>query len=77
MDEKQPGAMHGYPGLPQTQHSALTPLGEIEQAGKIASGLSRAPAGWRRTVVRIGVILAILAMLVPAGIGVYQVISLR
>ncbi|MEV6522370.1 hypothetical protein AB0M43_10545 [Longispora sp. NPDC051575] len=76
MDEKQPGAAHGYPGLPQTRNSALTPLGEIEQAGKIASGLSRT-SGWRRTVVRIGVILAILAMLVPAGIGVYQVISLR
>ncbi|GAA3342165.1 hypothetical protein GCM10020358_36160 [Amorphoplanes nipponensis] len=49
-----------WTGLPQTAHSALTPVGEIEQAAKIAEGLRRPREGWRRVVFRIGVLILML-----------------
>ena len=48
-------------GLPQTEHSGLTPLGEIEQAAKIAAGLRVPRHGWRKAVVMIGLVLIALA----------------
>jgi hypothetical protein len=51
-------------GLPQTRHNALTPLGEIEQAGKL-TGAVRSQTGWRRTVARTGVVLVLLAIAIP------------
>jgi hypothetical protein len=64
----QPGridrpAENGWQGLPQTAHSALTPVGEIEQAGKIAAGFRNRRDGWRRWIVLIGaVVLGIAAV---------------
>ncbi|GIE86479.1 hypothetical protein [Actinoplanes regularis] len=49
-----------WAGLPQTEHSALTPLGEIEQATKIAEGIKQPRHGWRRAVVVIGLVLLAL-----------------
>jgi hypothetical protein len=46
-----------WQGLPQTAHSALTPAGEIEQAGKIAAGFRHRRDGWRRWIVLIGAVL--------------------
>ncbi|WP_433727313.1 hypothetical protein ACQP2Y_12055 [Actinoplanes sp. CA-051413] len=59
-----------YRGLPQTVHSALTPLGEIEQATKIAEGWRQPRQGWRRAVFVVGtVVLAVsAALMVIAGI---------
>lgn len=51
-------------GMPQTQHSPLTPLGEIEQYGKIADGLRVRRVGWRRIVVPVGLALVAGTMLV-------------
>lgn len=45
-----------FSAIPQTAHSALTPLGEIEQAGKLADGLRRPRDGWRHVVFRAGLI---------------------
>jgi hypothetical protein len=54
----------GWPS--QTAHSALTPLGEIEQATKIAAGFKQPRHGWRRAVVLIG--LVVMAFGVVAAI---------
>jgi hypothetical protein len=56
VDDKSPSE-HPLHGLPQTPHSPLTPLGEIEQFGKIADGLRARREGWRKWVVRIGIVL--------------------
>jgi len=53
-------------GLPQTASSALTPLGEIEQATKIAAGFKQPRHGWRRAVFIIG--LAVIAVAVVAAV---------
>jgi hypothetical protein len=50
-------AAHTLHGLPQTPHSGLTPLGEIEQMDKIADGLQARREGWRKWVVRIGIVI--------------------
>jgi hypothetical protein len=66
MDDESPAA-RTFHGLPQTPHSALTPLGEIEQMSKIADGLRAPRDGWRKWVVRAGIVLiagSILAVLV-------------
>ncbi|AEV85572.1 hypothetical protein ACWT_4550 [Actinoplanes sp. SE50] len=56
-------------GLPQTLHSGLTPLGEIEQATKIAAGLKVPRHGWRKAVVTIGVgLLALAAAAILVGL---------
>ena len=55
-----------WAGLPQTASSALTPLGEIEQATKIAAGFKQRRQGWRRTVVVIG--LTVIALGAAAAI---------
>jgi hypothetical protein len=55
-------------GLPQTLHSPLTPLGEIEQAGKIAAGLRHPREGWRRVVVPVGLVFLAI-MLISAVLG--------
>jgi hypothetical protein len=59
-----------WKGLPQTGHSGLTPVGEIEQATKVADGLKQRRDGWRRVVFLIGVVIVALsaAFLVVAGI---------
>jgi len=49
-----------WKGLPQTAHSALTPVGEIEQAGKIAEGFKQPRQGWRRIVFLTGVVIVAL-----------------
>lgn len=49
-----------WTGLPQTTGSALTPVGEIEQAGKVAAGLRQPRDGWRRIVFRAGVTVVAL-----------------
>jgi len=54
-----PGSQLGK-GLPQTAHSALTPLGEIEQATKIAEGFKQPRDGWRRAVFVIGLVVLAL-----------------
>jgi hypothetical protein len=50
-------AAHTLRGLPQSPHDGLTPLGEIEQFGKIADGLRAPREGWRKWVVRIGLVM--------------------
>jgi hypothetical protein len=59
-----------WTGLPQTAHSALTPLGEIEQATKVAEGFKQSREGWRRAVFLAGVVILGLsaAFMVVAGI---------
>jgi len=59
-----------WKGLPQTGHSALTPVGEIEQATKVAEGLKQPRRGWRRVVFLVGVVIVALsvAFLVVAGL---------
>ena len=64
MDADSRAASQIGAGLPQTASSALTPLGEIEQATKIAVGLKQPRHGWRRAVVVIG--LAVIAFGVVA-----------
>ena len=59
--ESESKAAHTLHGLPQTPHSGLTPLGEIEQMGKIADGLRYRRTGWRKWVVRVGLVLIGLA----------------
>ncbi len=62
-------------GLPQTEHSALTPLGEIEQATKIAAGIKQPRHGWRKAVVVIGLTLlafGAVATIVAGMLGAAQ-----
>jgi hypothetical protein len=66
MDADGRTASQAWAGLPQTAHSALTPLGEIEQATKIAAGFKQPRHGWRRAVVLIG--LVVMAFGVVAAI---------
>jgi hypothetical protein len=54
-------------GMPAGHHGVFTPMGELEQVGKLADGLVRM-TGWRRAVVRLAV-LAILVLLVASLIG--------
>lgn len=61
--ERDAELMHG---LPQTRRSSLTPAGEIEQFGKMATGVRVRREGWRRVVVPIGLIL--LAIVVVSAI---------
>jgi hypothetical protein len=58
-------------GLPQTVHSAYTPLGEIEQAGKIADGLRAERQGWRKVVFRIGIGLIAAAVITVVVVVIY------
>jgi hypothetical protein len=61
-----------FSALPQTAHSALTPLGEIEQATKLADGFGRPREGWRRGVFRAGVIFLSLVALTLLILAVYS-----
>ena len=64
-----------WDGLPQTPHSALTPLGQIEQATKFAAGLKQPRQGWRRGVVVAGEVLIVLmavAVVVAGVLGIMQ-----
>jgi hypothetical protein len=74
MDVDGRPASQAWTGLPQTTHSALTPVGEIEQAANIAAGFKQPRHGWRRAVVIIGLgiialgaVAAIVAGLLNAG----------
>ena len=58
-------------GLPQTEHSGLTPVGEIEQAAKIAEGLRQPRDGWRRGVFLTGVVILGLAAAFMVVAGLY------
>jgi hypothetical protein len=60
-------AEHTLHGLPQSPHDPLTPLGEIEQMGKLADGLRAPRERWRKWVVRVGIVLiagSIVAVLI-------------
>ena len=59
-----------WKGLPQTAGSALTPVGEIEQATKVAEGLKQPREGWRRAVFLVGIVIVALsvAFLIVAGL---------
>jgi len=68
-------ASQAWAGLPQTANSALTPSGEIEQATKIAAGLTQPRHGWRRAVVVIGLIViafGVVATIVAGMLGAAQ-----
>lgn len=58
-------------GLPQTAHSVLTPLGEIEQATKVAEGFKQPREGWRRVVFLAGVVILALSAAFMAFAGIY------
>ncbi|MGW4946982.1 hypothetical protein ACWEOZ_35965 [Actinoplanes sp. NPDC004185] len=60
-----------YRGLPQTVHSALTPLGEIEQATKIAEGWRQPRRGWRRAVFLVGAVMLAVSVALMVVAGVY------
>lgn len=60
-----------WTGLPQTAHSALTPLGEIEQATKVAEGLKQPREGWRRAVFVVGVVILALSAAFMVFAGIY------
>jgi hypothetical protein len=69
---QQDSAPQLWQGLPQTPHSGLGPVGEIEQATKIAEEFRQHRQGWRRVVFVAGlVVLALMAafMLVVAVLG--------
>jgi hypothetical protein len=75
MDADGRAASRAMAGLPQTAHSALTPLGEIEQATKIAAGFKQPRHGWRRAVVLIGLVvvaLGVAAAIVAGMLGAAQ-----
>jgi len=75
MDTEGRAAAQAWDGLPQTAHSSLTPLGEIEQATKIATGLQQPRHGWRRAVVIAGLVvlaLAVVATIVAGLLGAAQ-----
>ncbi|GID97412.1 hypothetical protein Adi01nite_68240 [Amorphoplanes digitatis] len=64
-----------WEGLPQTAHSAFTPLGQIEQATKLAAGLKQPRTGWRRAVAVMGEVLIVLtavAVVVAGVLGIVQ-----
>jgi hypothetical protein len=67
----RPGA-RAWDGLPQTARSALTPGGEIEQAGKIAAGISSHREGWRRWIVLIGAVVLGIAALATIAAMLYS-----
>jgi hypothetical protein len=60
-----------WQGLPQTAHSALTPVGEIEQATKVAEGFRQARDGWRRAVFLVGVVIVALSAAFMVFAGIY------
>jgi hypothetical protein len=75
MDERSDasGSAEGmFEGLPQTVHSSLTPLGQIEQAGKVAVGFRRSREGWRRVVFRAGICLVALIILSVVSFWIYN-----
>ena len=75
MDADGKAASQTWAGLPQTAHSSLTPLGEIEQATKIASGFKQPRHGWRRAVVVIGLVViavGVVAVIVAGLLGAAQ-----
>jgi len=75
MDADGRATAQAWDGLPQTAHSSLTPLGEIEQATKIAAGLKQPRHGWRKAVVIVGLVvlaLAVVAAVVAGMLGAAQ-----
>lgn len=46
--------------MPSYQHDPLTPMGQIEQLGRLAQGPSRPLKGWRRMVGGVGIALLAL-----------------
>ncbi|MGX6601430.1 hypothetical protein ACWKSP_04725 [Micromonosporaceae bacterium Da 78-11] len=60
-----------WDGFPQTADSALTPVGEIEQARKVAEGFRQTRDGWRRAVFLIGVVVVALSAAFVVFAGFY------
>jgi hypothetical protein len=61
-----------WKGLPQTADSALTPMGEIEQAAKVAEGFKQHRDGWRRVVFVAGIAILALSAVFMAVAGMYN-----
>jgi hypothetical protein len=63
------GSVDWTAGMPVGRHGSFTPMGEIEQVGKVAGGLIRL-TGWRRTVARLAVLAVLLLMVAGLIISV-------
>lgn len=63
MDVDGTATSQSVAGLPQTGHSALTPLGQIEQATKFAAGFKQPRRGWRKPVAVVGFVIIAAAAL--------------
>jgi len=72
-EETMPGgrnraAVDWTEGMPVGHHGSLTPMGEVEQVGKMAGGLIRL-TGWRRTAARLIVIAVLLLPVLGIVLG--------
>jgi hypothetical protein len=64
-------------GRPGAEHDPLTPMGEIEQVGRLISGLSR-QTGWRSAAARLvaaAVLLALVAAIVLGALRAAHVLG--